>query len=77
MKEMDDIENLFSSVFAEEKAVPPTAVKSSIDAELFGGTSSPNRLWILLPILLLFLSVGIYFQMNSSEINDKQLVVKS
>ena len=77
MKEMDDIENLFSSVFAEEKAVPPTAVKSSIDAELFGGTSSPNRLWILLPILLLFLSVGIYFQMNSSEINEKQLVTNS
>ena len=65
MKEQDDIDKLFSSVLGDEKIVPPTAVKSSIDAELFGGNLGGGLLWLLFPILALIIGAGVYFKVDS------------
>lgn len=70
MKEMDNIEQLFSSEFSEEKVTPPTSVKESIDKVLF-----PNwipTLWIFESITLL-IGIGTFIWMiNRPAITTNQ-----
>lgn len=76
MKEIDDIDNLFSSVLGDEKIVPPTAVKSSIDAELFGGALGGRMTWLLLPLILLVIGTGAYFWVGSAA-NESSIEIAS
>ena len=77
MKEMDEIENLFSSAFANEEIKPPNSVKRNIDAKLFGGnTILWKSLYSLFFIGVMTLLIGLTVQ---SDTIDKKVskIVKS
>lgn len=70
MKEMDNIEQLFSSEFSEEKVTPPTSVKESIDKVLFPDWIP--TLWIIESITLLIGIGSFIWMINRPAITTDQ-----
>ena len=74
MKEMDEIENLFSSAFANEEITPPSSVKRNIDAKLFGGnTLLWKSLYSLLFIGVMTLLIGLTVQSDTNDGKNSEI----
>lgn len=68
MSEFDELENMFSNAFSDEKVIPPKSVKQNIDRKLFG--SNGKVIWLFALLLLFLLPIGgllIYNQLGSGS----------
>ena len=73
MKEMDDIENLFSSAFDGAEMAPPGAVKEGIDKSLFGGKANIGGYWWIGLIVIALIGGTALFFVNTAESEKETL----